>query len=202
MEAVKPRRQEYADATRHALVASARELFVAHGYAATSIEQVAREARLTRGALYHHFASKTDLFIAVFEQVETETMERLTGALATAADPWQAAMTALDAYLDVCLTPVYQRIVLEDGPVALGWQRWRALDQQHTLQRLEQILAALIAAGELRPQPTALLARIICAAAGEAAFAVADSDDPAALRDQAAQLLRELFAGLRDAQDR
>jgi hypothetical protein len=131
-------------------------------------------------------------------QVETETMDQLTSAPRAGADPWQAAMAALDAYLGACLAPAYQRIVLEDGPLALGWRRWRALDQQHTLHRLEQILAELIDAGELRPRPTALLARVICAAAGEAAFVVTDSEDPAAARDEAAQLLRELFGGLRD----
>lgn len=197
MEKVKPRRQEYADASREALVASARELFIGVGYSAASIEQIARNARLTRGALYHHFESKTELFIAVFEQIETETMERLAEALRSPPAPWQAAMTALDAYLDACLTPAYKRIVLEDGPIALGWQRWRALDQQHTLHLIERIIATLIDAGELRPQSTALPARVICAAAGEAAFAVADSEDPAAARDDAAQLLRELLGGLR-----
>jgi len=199
MNNVKPRRQEYADATRDALLESARKRFIQDGYAATSIEQVVRDARVTRGALYHHFQSKTDLFIAVFEQVETQTMRRLTDVLSSVADPWQAAMIALDAYLEACLTPAYRRIVLEDGPLALGWRRWRALDQLHTLDFLEQILSSLIRGGQLRPQPTRLLARIICAATGEAAFAVADSTDPKAARDEAAKVLRELFDGLRDA---
>lgn len=198
MEDVKPRRQEYADATREALLESARVRFIQDGYAATSIEQVVRDARVTRGALYHHFQSKTDLFVAVFEQVETETMQRLTDVLSKVADPWRAAMAALDAYLEACLTPAYRRIVLEDGPLALGWRRWRALDQHHTLDPLEQILRALIRGGQLRPQPTRLLARIICAATGEAAFAVADSTDPVAARDEAAKTLRNLFEGLRD----
>ena len=197
MDDVKPRRQEYAEATRAALVDSARQLFVDRGYPATSIEDVVRSARVTRGALYHHFDTKMDLFIAVFEQVETETMDRLTEALGVIVAPWDAALTALDAYLDACLAPAYQRIILQDGPVALGWQRWRALDQQHSIRRLEQIIVVLIDAGELRPQPTALLARIICAAAGEAAFAVSENEDPAKARDQAAHLLRQLFGGLR-----
>lgn len=200
MPPVKPRRQEYADATRAALLASARGLFIRRGYASTSIEHVARDARVTKGALYHHFSSKTDLFVAVFEQVQGETMQRLGDALTVTADVWQAAMGALDAYLEACITPAYQRIVLEEGPVALGWQRWRDLDHQHTLPRLEHIIDALIASEQLRPQPATLLARIICAAAGEAAFAVAASDNPATERDQAARLLRELFDGLRQPQ--
>lgn len=111
-------------------------------------------------------------------------------------------MAALDVYLEACLTPAYQRIVLEDGPLAPGWQRWRALDQQQTLDLLEGILIALIHDGQLRPQPTRLLARIICAATGEAAFAIASSTDPAHARDEAATMLRELFDGLRVANPR
>ncbi len=200
MTDVKSRRQEHADATRDAVLDSARSLFITAGYAATSTEQVVHDARVSRGALYHHFGSKTDLFIAVFVQVETETMQRLTDALGAVPDPWEAAMAALDAYLEACLHPAYHRIVLEEGPVALGWKRWRELDQHHTLKPIEQILQALITNGHLSPQPVSLLARIICAATGEAAVAVADSAQPAAARNEAAGVLRDLFDGLRHHQ--
>src|SRR4051812_37834366 len=110
MSPVKSRREAYSEATKAALLEEATRLFAEHGYAATSLEQIASATRVTRGAVYHHFASKQALFEAVLEGQERRAIEEVAAA-ATAADPWDAALLALDAFLDRCCDPTYGRLV-------------------------------------------------------------------------------------------
>lgn len=196
---VKSRREEYAEATRQALVDAAGDLFAERGYAGTSIEDIARGARVTRGALYHHFAGKQEVFVAVFEDLEA----RMVGALPVfdgAQDPeavWEQVVGAFDAALDLCLDPRFQRIGLIEGPAVLGWQRWRELAERYDLGLIRDALTALTAAGLIRPQPVELLARVLFAALSEAALTIAASDDPPRTRAEAGALLRTLLEGLR-----
>src|SRR5258708_6372832 len=128
MSHVKSRREMYSEATRAALLDEATTLFAARGYASTSLEDIASASQVTRGAVYHHFASKRALFEAVLRAQEAGAVARITAA-ATAADPWEAATLALDAYLDQCCDPVYGRLVWLEGPAALGWHRWRVCEE-------------------------------------------------------------------------
>lgn len=196
---VKSRREEYAEATRQALVEAAGDLFAERGYAATSIEDIARAARVTRGALYHHFTGKQDVFEAVFEDLETRIVQRFP-TFDAAQEPgavWQQVLAAFDAALDICLEPRFQRIVLLDGPAVLGWQRWRALAERYELGLIRDALTALVAAGLLRPQPADLLARVLFAALSEAALTIAAADDQPRTRAEAGALLGLLLEGLR-----
>lgn len=195
---VKSRREEYAEATRQALVDAAGDLFAERGYAATSIEDIARGARVTRGALYHHFAGKQEVFSAVLEALEARTVAALP-QIAT-EDPetvWQQVLASFDAALDVCLDPRFQRIALIDGPAVLGWQRWREVAERYDLGLIRDALTALAAVGLIRPQPVELLARILFAVLSEAALTIAAADDPQRTRAQAGALLRSLLEGLR-----
>src|SRR5881398_3481078 len=115
-EGAKTLKEEHAEATRAALIASARALFAERGYAAVSIEEIVRRARVTRGALYHHFEDKADLFRAVFERVQ-----RLLDAASSQPDPARHLEVGCHAFLDACAEPDVQRIVLLDGPAVLGW---------------------------------------------------------------------------------
>src|SRR5262245_65846481 len=119
---VKSRRDQHSAATRAALVRVARRLFAEYGYAGTATEDVVRRAGVTRGALYHHFRDKRDLFAAVVEQVEQDVLERVAEAALSERDAWEAQRAAIGAYLDVCLEPAVQRIVLVDAPSVLGVQ--------------------------------------------------------------------------------
>lgn len=193
---VKPRRREYVEQTRIELVAAAEDLFCRDGFHNTSLDAVAAAARFTKGAVYRHFADKRALFVAVFERVQLDAMASLPKT-EDAADPWQAAMSALEAFLDVCTAPRYRRIVLEEGPAVLGWSGWRELDERFAGQLLEQLLTALMDAGEIAVQPRRDLARLCCAVVGEAVLLLAESDDPSATKTQVLKSLGDMFGGLR-----
>ena len=192
----KTRRAEYAEATRRALVDAGRELFATKGYAETSTEEIVRRARVTRGALYHHFAGKEELFRAVFAAVDREVVQRVVAA-ATAPDPWPRLIAGCLAFLDACLDPTVQRILLLDGPAVLGWEAWRDLESQSCLGLLRPALGAVIDAGVLRPQPVELLAQMLFGALTEAALLVARAADVPAARDQAGACVVALLEGLR-----
>jgi AcrR family transcriptional regulator len=138
-EVVKSRREMYSEATRAALLDEATTLFAERGYAGTSLEDVASASQVTRGAVYHHFAGKQALFEAVLQLQEA----RATGMIATAAavpDPWDAAILALDAYLQQCCDPVYGRLVWVEGPAALGWRRWRECERNYAYGLVERFI--------------------------------------------------------------
>lgn len=197
MADVKSRREEYAEATRQALIDSAGELFAARGYHATSIEDVVRRARVTRGALYHHFAGKQELFEAVFEEQEARVAGQIAAAFAREDDALRQALAGLDAFLDACLDERFREIILRQGPTALGWVRWRELDQRYTLGLLRTGLRALMDERVIRPHSLDLLTRVFFAALSEAAIAIAEAGDPTAARDEAAGLVRAFLESLR-----
>ena len=130
MQQVRSRRELYSEATRAALLDEATRLFATRGYAGTSLEDVAVASQVTRGAVYHHFDGKQALFEAVLDAQETRAITRITAA-ATADDPLNEALQALDAFLDQCCDPVYGRLVWLEGPTALGWHRWRECEQKY-----------------------------------------------------------------------
>src|ERR1700722_16727765 len=124
-EPPRSRMAERTEETRAAILAAARELFAERGYAAVGTEEIVRAARLTRGALYHHFAGKEDLFRAVYalaqqELVEQEIVEKIAVAAVAASDPLDALRTGARIWLDVCEDPAVQRIALLDAPSVLG----------------------------------------------------------------------------------
>lgn len=185
---VKPQRLDYVEQTRRALVVAAEALFIERGYQATSIDAVGAAARFTKGAVYRHFADKRSLFLAVFEQVESDVVSELSKRADAADDPLTAARTALAGFLELASADRFRRIVLEEGPSALGWRRWRELDHQHTAALLERLLAALIDTETIADVPVAPLARMCCAVAGEAAMQLLESKDEADRQDVLAAL--------------
>ena len=191
------RREDYTEATRRALLDSAAGAFVDRGFADASLDEIARAARLTKGALYHHFAGKQDLFRAVFEEVEAEMIEAIRLAGAHESDPWRRLLAGIGAFLDACLMPRYRRIALEEGPTALGWDLWRQIDEHYSLALVRAPLAHLMRVGVLRPQPLDLMARVLLAALIEAGMAVAAAPDRPAARREAEALLVELLTGFR-----
>lgn len=195
VEAVKGRRQEHAESTRQALVDSATELFEERGYAGASIEDITARARVTRGALYHHFRSKQELFEAAFDDLAAELAGRVMLTAAAAPDPWSQLVTGIDAFLDAGLEPRYRRIALQEGPAALGWTRWRDINERHILAILHLTLETVVATGRIRSQRTEMLTRVLFAAMCEAARLVAEAEDQASARRDASELLRSLLGG-------
>ncbi|MFG2006049.1 TetR family transcriptional regulator [Spirillospora sp. NPDC048911] len=197
MPSVKSRREEYAEATRRALLDAGADLFAERGYAATSIEDVVREARVTRGALYHHFRSKQDLFEAVFEEVELGIVEKVVAAVAAQADPWSQALAGIDAYLDLCLEPRTQELALRQAPIALGWARWREIEERHALGLIRAQVEALVDAGLIRRRSTGMLSGILFGALIEAALAIGAATDRPRARREAGEILHTLTQALR-----
>ncbi len=121
------------EAMRVALLEAGRELFGSFGYADVSTDALSRRAGATRGALYHHFGGKLDLFAAVVDDLEREMAERTADGVLAASprSAREAVDCAVEAWLDACIDPAVQRILLVDGPAVLGWQRWKDIDARH-----------------------------------------------------------------------
>ncbi|MBL1091738.1 MULTISPECIES: TetR/AcrR family transcriptional regulator [Streptomyces] len=189
-------REKYAENTRRTLLDTALRLFSERAYASVSAEELVRTAGLTRGALYHHFNGKLGLFEAVFEDLERQATQRITAAIDPVSDPRERADHAVDEFLDICMEPTYRHIVLQQGPIALGWQQWRALDQRHLGGLVLDIVQTALDAGRIRPHPAELIARAFYGALTELSLAIAETDNPDQARTQAADLVRDLVDGL------
>ncbi|MEO3976603.1 TetR/AcrR family transcriptional regulator [Streptomyces sp. CAU 1734] len=184
-------------ATRAALVSAARALFAERGYAGVGTEEIVRAAGVTRGALYHQFRDKTDLFDATVRTVEAELTERIAGQVMTdAADPVGALKAGARAFLDAFAEPDVERILLLDAPGVLGWRRWREIGQEHGLGVITAALEAALAGGATAGRPVPPLAHILLGALDEAALMVAHADDPEAARAEMTEALEHLVDGL------
>lgn len=150
--------------TRRALVVAARELFATGGYAATSTPDIVRQAEVSRGALYHHFVDKTDLFRAVVDSEQAAVARAIDVAASDANDPVVAIRVGGEAFLDAMRDPGRRRILLVDGPAVLGAEVMRAIDARHAGQSLVEGIQAAIDAGRLRPLPAIALAALLNAA--------------------------------------
>jgi AcrR family transcriptional regulator len=172
-------------ATRERLLAAARRLFGERGYEATSIEAVLGASGVARGALYHHFQSKAELFDAVLADVLVEIAERGAAAAAGNKDPLEGLRAGSHAWLTMALDPAIQRIALLDPTTAVGWARWREQDQAHSLGGLRASLLRLSEQGRLPAGQAELLAHVLLAALNEAALFVAFAEDQRAAADTA-----------------
>src|SRR5918992_1442701 len=176
-------REERAEATRAALLRAARELFAARGYGAVGTEQIVERAGVTRGALYHHFRDKQDLFRAVHHEMERELMEAIGERMGQEDDPWELLVTGLRAFLDACTDPALMQIALLDAPAVLGWAEWREIDERYGLGLVTAGLQGAMDAGVLRRQEIRPRAHLLLAALMEAAMLIAHADDPVAERE-------------------
>lgn len=186
------------EATRGQLIAVARRMFADRGYEDTSIEAVLREAGVSRGSLYHHFASKEALFEAVAEDVETSVGEQTLAAARGSGGPVAALRAGSLAWIRLAGDPVVRRILLIDAPSVLGWDRWRAMEEQHALGGIRALLQMIADEGKLRPELVGTLAHVLLASVNEVALLVARSDDKEtamkAGADTVDELLRRLFS--------
>src|ERR687888_1930948 len=134
------RREQNTGATRDALVRVARDFFRRYGYDGSKTEQIVRRARVTRGALYHHFTGKKDLFREVVEQLEGELVGKVASVAIGKTDIWAIAVASLRAFLDACMEPAVQRIVLLDAPSVLGYDTWREIDERYGIALIRSML--------------------------------------------------------------
>jgi AcrR family transcriptional regulator len=193
-----PRTQaERSEATRAALLRAARALFADRGYADVGTEEIVRRAGVTRGALYHHFEGKADLFRAVFEQMEEELARRFATEALSNDDPYEALGAGVELFLDVCMEPEVQRIALLDAPSVLGWEQWREIEARYSLGLIRAGLEAAMEAGAIEPQPLDPLAHVMLGAMMETGLFVARAGDVPTARSQGGRVLRSLLEGLR-----
>ena len=190
-------REEQAAVTRAELLRVARELFAARGYADVGTEEIVRSAHVTRGALYHHFTDKRDLFRAVHEQVADDVLATIAGRLAGVSDPWQALETGVRAFLDACTDPAVIRISHLDAPAVLGWVEWREIDARHWLGLVTAGVQEAMDGGVFRPQAVQPLAHMLLGAMVEASMLIASAPDPAVARSDVEGPLLALLEGLR-----
>ena len=185
-------------ATRDALVRAARPLFAADGFAAVSTEAIVAAAGVTRGAMYHQFADKTELFAAVFETVEAEMTARIDAAVsdAGASDPIALMKFGSGVWLDACAEPEAQRIVLVEAPAVLGWARWREIGLRYGMGLVQSLVQYAISVGRIADQPAEPLSHVLIGALDEAALYVAQSDDPARARREVGAVLEGLMDAL------
>ncbi|HTU77280.1 MAG TPA: helix-turn-helix domain-containing protein [Solirubrobacteraceae bacterium] len=189
---------ERSAATRLALLSAARRLWGARGYSAVSTPEITRAAGVTRGAMYHQYADKAKLFLAVLEAVETDVIERLGAAVAAAEPntPAAALHIAADAWLTIASEPEVRQLVLLDAPSILGWAGFREISKRYGLGMTEQLLSAAIESGELAPQPTRPLATVLIGALDEAAMSIANAADPAQETEDVRTVIHDLIDGL------
>jgi AcrR family transcriptional regulator len=191
------RRAERGKATRAALIDAARQLFSEKGYAAVGTHELVQRAGTTRGAMYHHFPDKRELFRAAYEETERELVEGLAQELATIEDPWEALVSGMRWFFDISTQPQLMRMGLIDGPAVLGWEAWREIGDRYGLGVTSAGLQRAMDAGVLRPADVDRLAHLLLAALGEAAMMLVNAADPAAEREPVEATLLAMLEGLR-----
>ena len=198
MEATRRTQAERAAETREALIAAARPLFAAQGFAEAALETIVRAAGVTRGALYHHFTDKTELFAAVFEQVEGEVATRMGEAIAASnqTDPIVVMVLGAAFWLDACSDPEVQRIVLVDAPAVLGWTRWTEIGNRYNIGLVRALLTNAVETGRIPPQPVEATALTMLGAMREATLYVARAEDHDQARHEAGVVMNRMIQAL------
>jgi AcrR family transcriptional regulator len=191
---------QQSEATRRKLLRVGRDLFARRGYNDVPTEEIVRRAGVTRGALYHHFRDKRDLFAAVVEQLEQEVSELVAQAALTEPDAWEQQRAAIDAYLDVCLEPAVQRILLTDAPSVLGLTAWREIEARYGLGLVSAGLGAVMEAGFIEEQPVEPLAHLLLGALTEGGLLIARSEDRARARREVGDGVDRILQGLRTSE--
>jgi AcrR family transcriptional regulator len=185
-------------ATRRALMDAARPLFTERGYAGVSADEIAHAAGVTRGALYHQFDGKLELFAAVFEEVEAEIAGRIGAEVSVVEveDMVRGLHVGVDAWLAASADPSVHRLVLIEAPAALGWERWREIGRRYGVGLVESAIAGAIQAGVVADQPVGPIANVLIGALEEAVLYAARADDRARATEEVGAALHRLIDGL------
>ena len=191
------RRQEYSASTKRALVDVATELFTEQGYAGTSLDEIVAGARVTKGALYHHFSGKQALFEAVFVRVEDDASDSIRRAVRGTKDPWDKAMAGLRAFLDVLQQPEYRRLVIQEGPAVLGYEKYREQEERSTYGIVQDIVSSVLATYELEKSMVETFSRVFFGAMSAAGSAVSSAEDTKRASAEVEAAIAFILAGLR-----
>ncbi|MDN5745092.1 MAG: TetR/AcrR family transcriptional regulator [Nocardioidaceae bacterium] len=198
------RRAAYSASTKRALIEVAGGLFSDNGYAATSLDTIVAGARVTKGALYHHFTGKQALFESVFEQIESDASKRIQKALRSEKDPWLKATAGLRSFLEVVQEARYRRVVIQDGPAVLGYERYREQEERSTFANVVEIVRTTMDAGGWTMEEDMLqtFARIFFGAMSSAGESVATAIDPEAAAERVEAAVGFLLSGIQGLVER
>ena len=192
----KDKREAQGDATRLALVTAARDLFGERGYAATSIEEVAARAGVTKGAVYHHFGGKANLFQEVYEEVMREVSDQVVSVFLE-PDHWTALAAGCQLMIDAQLDPAVRRIALHDARSVLSYDVLHMIESRYGAVGIRGALRKAMHGGVIERQPLRPLALLLSGALSAACFYVADAEDPAQARDEVGRLVVRILEGLK-----
>ena len=170
-------------ATQTALITEARQRFATEGYTAVRLSDVVDALGMTKGALYHHFTGKHDLFRAVVQQVQQEVADRVQAAARPGAGPWEELIAGCEAFLASYSSPETRQIMLIDAPTVLGWREWKEMDGAYSERLLTEVLTSLMENGTLVSRPVEPMVHLLSGAMNEAALWLAETDSPTALKD-------------------
>jgi AcrR family transcriptional regulator len=191
-ESMRSRRDDHTDATIAALLRAARRRFGKSGFEATGLDQIAEDARVTTGAVYHHFKSKKGLFVVVAEQIEAELLARANAV--RDPDPWSRTRRAFGVLIDACATAEVQQILFLDAPRVVGPEAWREIELKYAYGGMSEAFTRLIQSGLVRPYPVELVAPVLLAVLAETSRAVAAKPE---VRESAVDLLLRVLDALR-----
>lgn len=191
------RRQDYSSSTKRALLDNATELFTDHGYAGTSLDEVVAAARVTKGALYHHYSSKLALFESVFMRCQEDSQKQIEKSLRQSKDPWERAQIGLRTFLDICQQPTYRRICIQEGPVALGHERWQEIERDFSFGLVFTIVNDLLKTMRGAEELSETFAHLFYGAMQSAGNYVADSPDAEEASEKVQATIAAILTGLR-----
>lgn len=169
--------KEETNETINKLIDVARDFFTKHGYADSALEDIAKEAELTRGALYHHFKNKKGLFHVVLETVQKDVAERIETEAATSEDLWEQLLLGCLAFVAAAVEPQNKRIMLVDGPAVLGWETWRMMDEHNSMSLLRGQLQIMEEQGCLKQGSIEAMTHGLSGALNELALWIAQVPD-------------------------
>ena len=196
---VKDGRVAQGQTTQKSLRDHARKLFAEKGYSGANTDELVRRAKVTKGALYHHFTNKRDLYLGVVEDMERELVDHIEAAAAEAGEPWQRLHAMCKAYLDACRDPHLTRMLVLEAPVVLGWKTWCDLEQRYEVAAFARCLKQAEAVGfkQASAESTETLAQVILGALTTGARVIGTAANPEAARKNVEQTIERLLAGLR-----
>lgn len=194
-----PGRGQFSSSTRRALITQAERLFTTQGYGRTSLDTIVKQAKVTKGALYHHFSGKQALFEAVFEKIEGEAAERVRQGIRGKRDPWEKARAGVQAFLEVVEDPSYQRVVIQEGPAVLGYERFREQEERSAFGVAQDLVRELLSEStvEVTDDMVEVLSRMFWGALSAAGESVSEAEDPKAMVVQVEAAVDLILAGIR-----
>ncbi len=191
------RRLDRGSTTRQQILDTATRLFAERGFEAVSIDAILTACGISKGALYHHFAGKDAVFVAVLESVEARVTAELAAAAQGATNPLDALRAGCAGWLALAASdPVVRQIVLTDAPTVIGWQAWRAMESEHSLGLLRMAFNAGVNSGRVQADRVEIFSHMLLAVLTEVALLIARAHDDGEAARTGDAAIEQMLSGL------